>query len=174
MIDNLYQHKGSLLFFCLLSDDVLLMDYAKDSFKHGVTLLSSEGQMLTVSSVEFDKHFEKVAEYKGDDEAVMSMIRRANPGQSDFDFIRVFESWHESEINITGQMLDLAIAATVEKFVWRNEPPKLMTLAKGGGFSGVSVTIMTEDLQHVLQNYDITRTAVPHGYTITIVKPVDD
>src|SRR5690606_9307707 len=96
------------------------------------------------------------------DEQVLMMVRRANPGDVDFDFLRVFESWHESEMGITGHMLELAVAAVMEK--WGEAVGVPMD-------EGAEITISTEDLQRVVQTYEIERVPIPHGFTFRITRP---
>lgn len=95
----------------------------------------------------------------------MAMVRRSNPGDSDLDFIRVFESWHESEINITGNMLELAVAATIKQLA-----PSLLVDSP----EGTSLTIQTSDLQDVLQNYEVERVPEPHGFRFVMRKSFPD
>lgn len=156
MIDNLYRHADGD-YYCLLSDDADMKHPETGEWCAGVIYTGTDGRMRSTVTGRWDVRFEKVAEYTGDDEAVMNMIRRCNPGNTDFDFVRVFESWHESEINITAHMLELAVGVCVEQ----------MRVPPGPG----EITIRTEDLQRVLQTYDIERVPIPHGFTIRLSRP---
>lgn len=170
-IDNLYLHADGG-YYCLLSDDAALKNPGGEgAWIDAVIYTGVDQKMRSTTKVRWEARFEPVAEYTGDDEAVMSMIRRCNPGNTDFDFIRVFESWHESEMNITASMLELAVAATVEQFTWSDRPSgRKNIIFEGKRPAVVELTIKTEDLQRVLQNYEITKTAIPHGFTFAIRK----
>ena len=159
-VDNLYQHVDGD-FYCLLSEDAPLKCPVSEDWLPGVIYTGTDNRMRSTSLLRWKDRFDPVAEYTGEDEAVLSMIRRTNPGSTDFDFIRVFESWHESEVNLTGQMLELAVAAVMEK--WGDALGVPMS-------DGMSLTITTEDLQRVAQNYEIERVPEPHGFTFKIRK----
>lgn len=171
-VNNLYEHaEGG--FYCLLSDATPGKDDATGDWREGVTYMGTDGVMRWTSRARWDDRFSPVAEYTGDDEQVLMMVRRANPGSVDFDFLRVFESWHESEMSITGHMLELAVAAAVEKYEWPRpitEAPTRMMGAREGDPQSVEITIMTEDLQRVVQTYEIERVPIPHGFTFCIKK----
>lgn len=133
----------------------------------GVIYTGTDGLMRSTTRDRWDRRFAPVAEIAENDvdESQLMMIRRCNPGNRDFDFIRVFESWHESETSITGHMLELAVAAVVDKVV-SVYPALPQSLALGNP----SITIKTEDLQRVLQTYDIERVPIPHGFTFRMSK----
>lgn len=169
-VDNLYLHEDGG-YYCLLCDDVPLKCPASGDWLPGVTYLSSDGKMRSTTLTRWQGRFSPVAEYDGGDEEVLAMIRRANPGDTDFDFIRVMEGWHESEMSITGHMLELAVAAAVEKYEWPR--PITDAPARFGPESdpvSVEITIMSEDLQRVVQTYEIERVPIPHGFTFRITK----
>lgn len=172
-IDNLYQHADGD-YYCLLSSSAPLKCPQTGAWLPGVVYMGTDGQMRSTTRDRFSERFAKVAEYTGDDEEVMAMIRRANPGQTDFDFLRVFESWHESEINITGAMLELAVASTAELLLGLNKDrqSELGIVFDGdtGHLRAAQIPIKTEDLQRVLQTYEIEREAVPHGFVFHIRK----
>lgn len=159
-VNNLYEHADGG-FYCILSDAAPMKCPVTGDWLDGVIYMGTDGVMRSTSRARWDERFNPVAEYTGDDEQVIMMVRRANPGNTDFDFLRVFESWHESEMGITGHMLELAVAATVEKYVWQGDglPPE-----------AVEVTISTEDLQRVVQTYEVERVPIPHGFTFRISK----
>lgn len=171
-VDNLYEHADGGL-YCLLSDDSALKtpDDGGD-WCAAVIYIGVDQKLRATVKRRWEERFRQIPCYEGEDEDVMSMIRRANPGDSDLDFIRVMESWHESEINITGHMLELAVAAVIEKYEWprsfadapsRFGPP-------GEKPENVEMTITTEDLQRVLQTYEIERVPEPHGFTFKMRK----
>lgn len=159
-VNNLYEHPDGG-FYCILSDAAPMKCPVTGNWLDGVIYMGTDGVMRSTSRARWDERFSPVAEYSGDDEQVLMMVRRANPGDVDFDFLRVFESWHESEMGITGHMLELAVAATMEKLCnWSvdSENP-------------AELTISTEDLQRVVQTYEIERVPVPHGFTFRITRP---
>jgi hypothetical protein len=172
-VNNLYQHADGG-FYCLLSDDAALKEPTSVGIWHdAVIYIGTDGKMRSTTQARWAGRFSPVAEYTGDDEQVLMMVRRANPGDTSFDFLRVFESWHESEMGITGHMLELAVAAAVEKYEWPRsflEAPTRMMGATDDDPQSVEVTISTEDLQRVVQTYEIERVPIPHGFTFRITK----
>lgn len=170
-VNNLYEHADGG-FYCILSDAAPMKCPVTGNWLDGVIYMGTDGVMRSTSRARWDERFSPVAEYTGDDEQVLMMVRRANPGSMDFDFLRVFESWHESEMSITGHMLELAVAAAVEKYEW---PGSLFAAPsrigpEGGPPEQVEITIMTEDLQRVVQTYEIERVPIPHGFTFRMSK----
>ncbi len=171
-VENLYEHADGG-FYCILSDAAPMKCPVTGNWLDGVIYMGTDGVMRSTSRARWDERFAPVAEYTGDDEQVLLMVRRANPGSMDFDFLRVFESWHESEMSITGHMLELAVAAAVEKYEWPRsfvEAPTRMMGAKQDDPQSVEITIMTEDLQRVVQTYEIERVPIPHGFTFRMSK----
>lgn len=159
-VNNLYEHADGG-FYCILSDAAPMKCPVTGDWLDGVIYMGTDGVMRSTSRARWDERFAPVAEYAGDDEQVLMMVRRANPGNVDFDFLRVFESWHESEMGITGHMLELAVAAVMEK--WGEAVGAPMD-------EGAEITISTEDLQRVVQTYEIERVPIPHGFTFRIAK----
>jgi hypothetical protein len=159
-VNNLYEHADGG-FYCILSDAAPMKCPVTGDWLDGVIYMGTDGVMRSTSRARWDERFSPVAEYAGDDEQVLMMVRRANPGDVDFDFLRVFESWHESEMGITGHMLELAVAATILKMIEKLAPSEV---------SHQSLTITTEDLQHVVQTYEIERVPIPHGFTFVMRK----
>lgn len=156
-VENLYEHADGG-FYCLLSANTPMKHPDSGDWLDGVTYMGTDGIMRSTSRARWDERFSPVAEYAGDDEQVLMMVRRANPGNVDFDFLRVFESWHESEMGITGHMLELAVAAAMEKLCnWSIDDT-----------APAELTISTEDLQRVVQTYDIERVPIPHGFTFRV------
>lgn len=164
VVDNLYQHADGG-HYCLLIPDAPMKHPDSGDWLPGVIYIGVDQKMRSTTQTRWAERFSQIPYYDGEDEDVMSMIRRANPGDSDLDFIRVFESWHESEINITGNMLELAMAATIKQLA-----PSLLVDSP----EGTSLTIMTEDLQQVLQNYDLKRVPISHGFTFEMRKSFPD
>lgn len=169
--DNLYSHSDGG-FYCLLSDDAALKEPTAVGVWHDAVIYTgTDNKMRSTTKARWAERFSSVAEYTGDDESVMQMIRRCNPGDRDLDFVAVFESWHESEIGITGHVLELAVAATIQKYEW---PGHLVDAPARFGPDGnpdsVELTITTEDLQRVVQNYEIKRVPEPHGFRFEITK----
>jgi hypothetical protein len=72
-------------------------------------------------------------------------------------------------------MLELAVAAAVQKYEW---PGHLVDAPARFGSEGnpesVELTITTEDLQRVVQNYEIERVPEAHGFTFKIRKSFPD
>lgn len=160
-VNNLYEHADGG-FYCILSDAAPMKCPVTGDWLDGVIYMGTDGVMRSTSRARWDERFAPVAEYTGDDEQVLMMVRRANPGNMDFDFLRVFESWHESEMGITGHMLELAVAAAMEKLCnWSVDDA-----------NPAELTISTEDLQRVVQTYEIERVPIPHGFTFRVTRPV--
>lgn len=157
-VNNLYLHADGG-YYCILSDAAPMKHPDSGEWLDGVIYMGTDGVMRSTSRARWDERFAPVAEYDGDDEQVLMMVRRANPGNVDFDFLRVFESWHESEMGITGHMLELAVAAVMEKLIPEMSDGK-----------PTSLTITTEDLQRVVQTYEIERVPEPHGFTFWVRK----
>lgn len=164
-VSNLYEHPDGG-YYCLLSDANPGKDPTTGDWVPGVIYMGTDGVMRWTSRARWDERFTPVAEYTGDDEQVLMMVRRANPGEPSFDFLRVFESWHESEMGITGHMLELAVAVTVERFA--SLYPALPDGAQDP--DKLRFTIRTEDLQRIVQTYEIERVPIPHGFTFQITK----
>ena len=158
--DNLYLHADGG-HYCLLSPSAPMKHPDSGEWLPGVIYTGTDGEMRSTTKDRWADRFSPVAEYTGDDESVMQMIRRCNPGDRDLDFVAVFESWHESEIGITGHMLELAVGAAMERLagIDTTKPEVEMRL-----------TITTEDLQRVVQNYEIERVPEPHGFTFVMRK----
>lgn len=165
-VSNLYEHPDGG-FYCLLSDANPGKDPTTGKWVPGVIYIGTDGVMRWTSRARWDERFTPVAEYTGEDEQVAMMVRRANPGQPSFDFLRVFESWHESEMGITGHMLELAVAVAVERFA--SVYPALPQGTEDP--SNMKFSISTADLQRVSQTYEIERVPFPHGFTFRISKP---
>ena len=163
-VNNLYEHADGG-YYCILSDAAPMKCPVTGDWLDGVIYMGTDGVMRSTSRARWDERFTPVAEYTGDDEQVLMMVRRANPGETSFDFLRVFESWHESEMGITGHMLELAVGATIDNFVRMLGTGLSEELERIGG-----LTITTEDLQRVVQTYEIERVPVPHGFTFRIAK----
>ena len=170
-VDNLFTHTDGG-FYCLLNDDAALKEPTPVGVWHdGVIYMGADGKMRSTTKARWLDRFTPVAEYTGDDESVLSMIRRCNPGDRDLDFISVMESWHESEMGVTGHMLELAVAAVIQKYEW---PGHLVDAPSRYGEDGnsdhVELTIMTADLQRIAQQYRIERVPIPHGFTFHMRK----
>lgn len=175
-VENLYGHPDGG-YYCLLSDDAPMKHPATGEWIDGVIYVGTDGRMRSTSRERWDDRFIQVKNIvlypnKEDHAAILSMIRRCNPGDRDLDFVRVFESWHESEVNLTAQMLDLVVASVFEKMVLHSEDMKYSAeWSKGVMLSAnAALTITTEDLQRVSRSYEIEREAKPHGFTFTIRK----
>jgi hypothetical protein len=176
-IDNLYQLDNGC-FYCLLSGDTTLKAPEQGGMWHdAVIYVGTDGEMRSTVKTDWFARATQVAEYTGNDESVMQMIRRCNPGDRDLDFVAVFESWHESEINITGHMLELAVGACLERYVFPNARPTRDLDIHGeddGSITAASITITTADLQRVVQNYEITRVPEAHGFRFDMRKSFPD
>jgi hypothetical protein len=157
-IQNLFLHVDGG-YYCLLIEDA---DYKSESgeWVPGVVYIGTDGRVRTTARERWDDRFTAMLvneeALSGMAEDVQSMVRRANPGDHDLDFVRVFEAWHESEINLTGNMLELAVGAAMMK----HAPDA----------QGINLTITTEDLQQVLQNYEVEKVPEPHGFTFKLRK----
>lgn len=172
-VDNLYEHADGGL-YCLLTPEAPMKHPDSGDWISGVIYTGVDGLLRSTSRARWDERFSPVADYRDDDPLVLSMIRRSNPGNTDFDFVRVFEAWHESEVSITAELLHMVIAATAVRFAFRDDigEPNVLEWDKSEGDPGklqaVSVTIATADLQRVLQEYDITSEPKPRAYTIRV------
>jgi hypothetical protein len=167
-VDNLYHHVDGGL-YCLLSDDTPLKCPVTGDWLPGVTYLSPDGKMRSTTQERWADRFDRVAAIPEDKltEEQMAMVRRANPGSLDFDFVQTLESWHESEMAITGQMLELAIAVCAEKMIG----DRIEQMAGEGVWSGeTEITITADDMQRVLQTYEIERVPIQNGFTVRLKK----
>lgn len=170
IVDNLYEHADGG-FYCLLSEDSALKEPTAVGIWHdAVIYIGVDQKMRSTTKDRWVERFSQIPYYAGEDEEVISMIRRANPGETDLDFVRVFESWHESEMSITGNMLELAVAACVESFIWGGAARNHTDFPGSKKIQSASITISTEDLQRVLQSYRIEKIAEPHGFRFTVSK----
>lgn len=169
-VDNLFVDSDGY-YFCLLSDDARTMIGDADEWFAAVIFTGTDGRMRTTERAVWEVKYKPVADYTGDDESVLALIRRCNPGDRDLDFISIFESWHESEMGVTGHMLELAVAAVIQKYEW---PGHLVDAPSRYGEEGnpdhVELTIMTADLQRIAQQYRIERVPIPHGFTFHMRK----
>lgn len=164
-VDNLYEHaEGGL--YCLLSD-TQVKDPTSGAWLDGVIYTGIDGKLRSTTLERWKARFTPVAEYDGDNEQVLSMIRRTNPGDQDLDYIRVMEAWHESEMNVTGHMLELAVAAAMDRMAAKMDWELGARIDLFGPFE---VTISTEDLQRIVQTYEIERVPIPHGFTFRILR----
>lgn len=166
-LDNLYRRKrepGDLV--CLLIPDASALGITDKHPALPSVVFATEGTGIqTTYKTDFDARFEKVEEVAVADlsEAQLKMIRRANPGDMDLDFIKVFEGWSESEANMTGHMIELAVGHVMSLFWHLKEEIDPSD-------NELELTIKTEDLQSFLQNYEVTRTPLPHGFKFKITK----
>lgn len=172
-IDNLFQHTDGP-FVCLISPQTPLQHPESGDWLPGVTYATTDGLMRSTSMGHWEELFAPVADYAGDDESVLRMIRRCNPGDRELDFVAVFESWHESEIGITGHMLELAVGAAMEAYIWGGAKKYNVNEKGSPRVASASLTIGTEDLQRVLQNYEIERVPEAHGFTFNMRKSFPD
>lgn len=166
-VNNLYRHDDGG-YYCILSDAAPMKHPDSGEWIDGVIYTGADGVLRSTSRARWDTRFTPVTEIAEKDlnETELMMIRRANPGDSDFNFIRVMESWHESEMGITGHMLELAVAVVVERFA--SLYPALPEGVQNP--DDMRFAISTEDLQRIVQSYEITRQAVPHGFVFHIRK----
>lgn len=170
-VDNLYRHADGGL-YCLLSADTPMKCPVTGDWIEGVVYLASDGKMRSTSRARWGERFSTVAEIREDEvsEEELAMIRRANPGDLDLDWRKVFESWHEVETGINGHALELAIAATVESFAWGGADRSHENFPGSRKIKSYEITILSSDLQRVLETYEIERVPVPHGFTIRLSK----
>jgi len=175
-VDNLYEHADEG-FYCKIAEGVM-KDPATGDWLPSVSYTGATGEgaglVLTTTEERWNERFSPVAEYTGDDEAVLAMIRRTNP--SDFDILDVVSSWDESETQITAELLELAIVAVALAGKISDEmlPEVRHTSMISGDFddSSVNVEIVVKPahLQHVLQNYEIERRPTDEGYSFVVRK----
>lgn len=152
MADNtIYTHADGGI-YALLMADVPIKDDATGEWLPGVLYIAAADQEIRATTLTRWQERFTSSEYEGDDPAVIAMLRRAHPNDTEFDFIRVFESWGEREANLTGVLLDLAIAATMVKL----------------GSQGGEIEITAADLRQIAERWDIERTESPSGWTIKI------
>lgn len=163
IVNNLYEHPEHGL-FCLMVEDTDLRSPHSGAWHDAVIYVGPDGKMHTTTKDHWVRKFTQIPYYSGDDEAVISMIRRTNPGDSDLDFIRIFESWSEAEMDLTGHMLELAVGATILKLFFDKQTED------GAHDPRFSLTISTEDLQRVAQNWEIRRVPQAHSFTFEMEK----
>lgn len=166
-VDNLFQHADGG-YYCLITLDGALKEPADEGVWYTAAIYTGTDRKLrSTTERRWNKRFSPVAEYTGDDESVIRMIRRTNPGSIDFDFLRVFDSWHQTEMAVTGHALELAVASTVVKLAammnWNLNDRLDMA-------EGLSLDITTEDLQNVLQGYEIERVPIENGFRFEMRK----
>lgn len=164
-VPNLYRHADGGL-YCLLSDDVPLKEPTAVGVWHdGVVYLADDGRMRATTQERWHERFYEVAEIAESEltEAQMAMIRRANPGDPDLDFRSAMESWHEAEIGVQSNMLELTVAVVMSAFAPLAEQidPDDKTL---------EMTIRSSDLQRVLETYEIERVPLEDGFTLRLKK----
>lgn len=164
-VPNLYRHADGGL-CCLLSDDAPLKEPTPVGIWHdGVIYLSTDGRMRSTTKARWGERFFPVLEIREDEvnEDEMAMIRRANPGDVDLDFRSAMESWHEAEIGVQSNMLELAVAVVMSAFAPLAEQidPDDKTL---------EMTIRSSDLQRVLETYEIERVPLEDGFTLRLKK----
>lgn len=159
-VENLYLHADGG-FYCLMSPDAPMKHPDTGDWIPGVIYTGVDGQLRSTSRARWEERFEQMVSLDILDEEVLAMVRRCNPGDRDLDFVRVFESWHESEVNLTSEMLTLAVAATlVQNYeAYHNKSPE-----------SIELTIMTEDLHEVSQNYELSKDPIPHGFIFKVRK----
>ncbi len=142
--------------YALLMDGIAIKDDSTAQWVDGVLYVSAEDQQIRATSLARWHERFLGAEYDGEDADVLAMLRRANPHDTGFDFIRVFESWGESEASLTAVLLDLAIAATMIKLG--------AATVEGKG----ELTITTADLRGISETYEVERVESASGWTIKI------
>lgn len=158
-VDNLFHHADGG-YYCLLSDDAPLKNPATGDWLEGVIYIGIDGKMRSTTQDRWADRFVHVPVYEGDNTQVLDMIRRCNPGsESGFDFMTIFESWQANEISVTGSMLELAVAAVLVNLVI--DPSE-------GDVNAASITITTEELQRIAQNYEIFRVPLMHGFDFQV------
>lgn len=170
--DNLYAYQGNGDLYCLVIDD---SDYrgTDGTWEPGVIYVGTDGRMRSTTKARWEDRFKPVAEYAGDDEAVIAMIRRTN--LPEFDLGDVVTAWHESESQITSELLRL-MAATVAVSGRFNDPelPQVVLSwddpASDGVLSSVALTIQPRDLAYVSANYAIEWEPDQKGYRFSIRK----
>lgn len=178
-VDNLYSHPDGG-YYCLLSEDAPMKHPVSEEWVDGVIYTGVDGRMRSTTMERWTKRFVRLVDYGGNDADVLAMIRRCNPDQ-EFGFIRVFESWHESELQITTAMLELAVAATLERHCFENPAPNIVLDWDKPEVQGdtpnrlrsASIMITTEDLQRVNQQYGIEKIAEPHGFLFKVTRLAD-
>lgn len=170
-VPNLYRHADGGL-YCLLSDDAPMKCPATGDWIDGVIYTAEDGRLRSTSRARWGERFFPVAEIAESDltESEMAMVRRTNPGDLDLDWRKVFESWHEVETGINGHALELAIGAAMASFYWGGATRSHENEADGWHIKAAEITILSSDLQHVLETYEIERVPVPHGFTIRLSK----
>ena len=164
-VDNLYRHADGGL-YCLLSDDAPMKCPTTGDWLPGVIYTAEDGRLRSTTRDRWGERFSPVAEITEADltESQMAMIRRTNPGDLDLDWRKVFESWHEVETGINGHALELAIGAVMERMAnWPINPEE-----------PVEITIQSSDLQRVLENFEIERVPVQHGFTIRLTRALSE
>lgn len=142
--------------YALLMGGVPIKDDATGDWLEGVLYVAAADEQIRATSLARWQERFTSSEYEGDDPDVLAMLRRANPGDSEWDFIRVFESWGEKEANLTAVLLDLAIAVTMLKC------GAASTTGEG------TLTVTTADLRDISEQYDIEREESASGWTIKI------
>lgn len=153
--NTVYTHRDGGTYVLLMAGVAIKSDFS-GKWEESVLYLSLEDDQIRGTSLARWQERFTSSEYEGDDAATLALLRRANPGDSEWDFIRVFESWGEKEANLTAVLLDLAIAATMVKCGAAS--------VDGTG----SLTITAADLRDISEDWTISREESAGGWTITI------
>ncbi len=89
-------------------------------------------------------------------------VSAALPDNAGTDFIRLMETWTESQTNLTAALLDMAICVMLTKMRAIQDP-----LTPDGS---MSVTITSVELRAIAEQYHWERTEEPGSWTIKLQK----
>jgi len=177
-IDNLYEHlgtpEGEEGLYCLVIDDAPLKNPINEIWMPGVIYIGRDGRMRSCTRECWEKRFKPVAEYTGNDELTLAMIRRTQP--TEFDIGDVIGAWHESNVSQTAELLQMMAAAVgaVGRFSDEHLPKlDLKWDEEGGQTTGlreVSFTILPRHLAYVSSHYVVEAVETDGGYKFTISK----
>lgn len=171
-IDNLYEHADEG-YYCKLAEG-LLKDPATGDWGPSVVYTGSRepsNVMLTTTEERWKERFNPVAEYTGDDEDVLAMIRRCNP-DPDFKMEDVWASWHEAESAINSEVIELAVCAIIASFAFNDSSGMSFVLTRDNvGHPAVArITLKAAHLRNILLNYEIKREPCEDGYIFSLRK----
>lgn len=180
--DNLFRYKGGYdsdglddksLYALVLPDS----DYRGTDgvWEPGVVYAGIDGRIRSTTRARWDERFEPVAEYTGESEDVIAMIRRTQP-REEFDLGDVITAWHESESATTSELLRLMAATLALAGRFKDEKlPEIDlhwdTPISDGALTGVSFVVEPAHLAYVSANYEIEIEPRENGYWIGVGPP---
>lgn len=166
--DNLFLHTDGG-YYCLLSDDAPMKRPDTGDWIPGVVYTGVDQKLRSTATSRWLERFAKVAEYDGDDEEVLAMIRRCNP--EPFALGDILDTWQALESQVNAEVLELMAATVAASRIWTdpNLPVFDMNM-KGNRIVSVAFTVEPRHLAYTLQNYQVEREPDGRGYRFIVRK----